>query len=73
MSRPTAFAQAAIGIGFLCGVDVLIKVIARLDVPVPVITFGRYFAGTIVSLALWLAAGRPRITGAMLPAHLLRG
>jgi uncharacterized protein (DUF849 family) len=38
------------------GVDVLIKVIARLDVPVPVITFGRYFTGTIVSLALWLAA-----------------
>ncbi|OYU14767.1 MAG: hypothetical protein CFE37_09150 [Alphaproteobacteria bacterium PA4] len=73
MSRPTAFAQAAIGIGFLCGVDVLIKVIARLDVPVPVITFGRYFTGTIVSLALWLAAGRPAITRAMLPAHLLRG
>jgi len=40
---------------------------------IPVITLGRYVTGTMLALAVWQWQGRPAITRAMLPLHLVRG
>jgi S-adenosylmethionine uptake transporter len=72
MSRPTAFLQCAAGIGALCLMDVVVKYLATSN-DVQVITLARYVTGTILALGVWQAQGRPRITRAMLPVHLLRG
>jgi S-adenosylmethionine uptake transporter len=71
-SRPLAFAQCAGGIGTLCLMDVIVKHLAA-TVDVPVITLARYSAGTILALLVWQAQGRPRVTAAMLPLHIVRG
>ena len=72
MSRPTAFLQCAAGIGTLCLMDVVVKYLATSN-DVQVITLARYVTGTVLALGVWQAQGRPRITRAMLPVHLLRG
>ena len=72
MSRPTALLQAAAGIGALCLMDAIVKHLA-VDTPVTVITLGRYVTGTAFALAVWQWQGRPAITRAMLPLHLVRG
>ena len=72
MSRPTAFLQCAAGIGALCLMDVIVKHLA-VTTPVTVITLGRYVTGTMLALAIWQVQGRPAITRAMLPIHLVRG
>lgn len=72
MSRPTALLQCAAGIGALCLMDVIVKHLA-VTTPVTVITLGRYVTGTMLALAIWQVQGRPAITRAMLPIHLVRG
>jgi len=64
--------QCAAGIGALCLMDAIVKHLAA-TAPVPVITLGRYVTGTIFALAVWQLAGRPAVTRAMLPLHLVRG
>ena len=56
----------------LCLMDVVVKYLAGAT-PVPIITLGRYTAGTILALAVWQWQGRPRLTREMLPLHILRG
>ncbi len=70
--RPIAFAQSAVGLGALCGMDAVVKHVAG-DNPVTSITLARYVAGTLLALVVWQAQGRPRLTREMMPAHLLRG
>ncbi|WP_426163209.1 DMT family transporter [Sandarakinorhabdus sp. DWP1-3-1] len=72
MSRPVAFTQYAAGVGALCVMDAMVKYLTA-DHSVPVVTLGRYVTGTIIALAVWQAQGRPALTRAMLPVHLLRG
>ncbi len=72
MSRPTALLQCAAGIGALCLMDAVVKHLAATT-PVTVITLGRYVTGTALALAVWQLQGRPAITRAMLPLHLVRG
>ena len=72
MSRPVALLQCAAGIGALCLMDVIVKHLA-VSTPIPVITLGRYVTGTILALGVWHFQGRPAITRAMLPLHLVRG
>ena len=72
MSRPTALLQCAAGIGALCLMDAIVKHLAATT-PIPVITLGRYVTGTILALAVWQLQGRPAVTRAMLPLHLVRG
>lgn len=52
--------------------DAIVKNLA-LTVDVSVITLGRYVAGTVLALAVWQWQGRPALTRAMLPLHLVRG
>jgi drug/metabolite transporter (DMT)-like permease len=52
--------------------DVIVKYLGATT-PIPVITLARYVTGTVLALAVWQLQGRPRITRAMLPLHLLRG
>jgi len=52
--------------------DVIVKYLGATT-PIPVITLARYVTGTMLALAVWHWQGRPRITRAMLPLHLLRG
>lgn len=77
MSRPTAFVpkaflQCAAGIGALCLMDAVVKHLAATHA-VSLVTFARYAAGTPLAIAFWWWRGRPPITRAMLPLHLLRG
>lgn len=72
MSRPTALLQCFAGIGALCLMDAIVKHLA-VSTPVTVITLGRYVTVTIFALAVWQWQGRPAITRAMLPIHLVRG
>ncbi len=72
MSRPTALLQCAAGIGSLCLMDAVVKHLA-VTVEIPVITLGRYVTGTILALVVWQIQGRPAVTRAMLPVHLVRG
>jgi S-adenosylmethionine uptake transporter len=72
MSRPTALLQCAAGIGALCLMDAIVKHLAATT-SVPVITLGRYVTGTVLALAVWQWQGRPSVTRAMLPLHLVRG
>jgi S-adenosylmethionine uptake transporter len=52
--------------------DAIVKHLAATT-PVTVITLGRYVTGTVLALAIWQLQGRPAITRAMLPLHLVRG
>jgi S-adenosylmethionine uptake transporter len=72
MSRPAALLQCAAGIATLCLMDVVVKYLGATT-PIPVITLARYVTGTVLALMVWHLQGRPRITRAMLPLHLLRG
>lgn len=67
-----ALAQSIAGIAALCALDAVIKHATSLA-PVGYVTLGRYVAGSIFAITIWYAAGRPRITRAMLPAQALRG
>ena len=71
-NRPTALIQCAVGIAALCLMDAIVKHLAATT-PIPIITLGRYVSGTFFALIVWQVNGRPAITRAMLPAHLLRG
>lgn len=70
--RLLGFVQCAAGIGTLCLMDVVVKHLAATNA-VPVITLARYVTGTGLALAVWQLQGRPRLTRAMLPLHLVRG
>jgi S-adenosylmethionine uptake transporter len=70
--RPIAFAQCAAGIAVLCLMDVVVKLLGT-HISVPTIALGRYTTGTLLALAVWQLQGRPRISRAMLPMHLVRG
>ncbi|KAB7648954.1 DMT family transporter [Polymorphobacter fuscus] len=70
--RSFALVQCAAGIGSLCLMDVVVKHLAATT-PVAVITLGRYVTGTLLALVVWQLQGRPAITRAMLPLHLVRG
>ncbi len=72
MSRPTAFAQYAAGVGTLCVMDAIVKYLVESN-SVPVVTLARYVTGTAIALAVWQLQGRPALTRAMLPTHLIRG
>ena len=72
MSRPVAFAQYAAGVGTLCVMDAIVKYLVQ-DHSVPVVTLARYVTGTAIALAVWQWQGRPALTRAMLPVHLVRG
>ncbi len=67
-----AFAQCLAGIAVLCLMDVTVKLLGT-HVPVPVITLARYTTGTALALMVWQFQGRPVISRAMLPLHLVRG
>lgn len=67
-----ALLQCTAGIGALCLMDAIVKHLAA-SVDVSMITLGRYVAGTILALAVWQWQGRPTLTRAMLPLHLVRG
>ncbi|KPF80518.1 hypothetical protein IP88_00090 [alpha proteobacterium AAP81b] len=71
-SRPAALIQCTLGVGALCGIDAIVKHVA-IDHAILTISFGRYLAGTLFALIVWVSAGRPAIRRAMLPAHLGRG
>lgn len=72
MSRSVALLQCAAGVGALCLMDAIVKHLAATT-PIPVITLGRYVTGTMLALAVWQLQGRPAVTRAMLPLHLVRG
>lgn len=72
MTRPFALLLCAAGVATLCLMDVIVKHLAATT-PIPVITLGRYATGTLLALGVWQMQGRPRLTRAMLPLHLLRG
>ncbi len=71
-SRASALAQCTAGVGALCLMDAIVKHLT-VDHAVMTVSFGRYVTGAALALAVWWGAGRPPITRAMLPAHLLRG
>jgi S-adenosylmethionine uptake transporter len=71
-ASPFAFAHCLAGIAVLCLMDVVVKLLGT-HVPVPVITLARYSFGTALALMVWQWQGRPAVTRAMLPMHLLRG
>ncbi len=66
------FAQAATGIAALCALDVAVKGLS-LSYAVGYAVLGRYVFGSIFALLVWWWQGRPVLTRAMLPAHLVRG
>ena len=72
MSSSRPFLVAAAGIAALCGLDATVKALT-LSYPVALAVLGRYVFGTVFALVVWWWHGRPRLTRAMLPAHLLRG
>ncbi|WP_310497318.1 EamA family transporter, partial [Sandarakinorhabdus sp.] len=72
MNRPMAFGACAAGIGALCLMDALLKLLS-LDHGVLQVTFWRYGTGTLVAALIWAAAGRPRPGVGGLRLHLLRG
>ena len=67
-----AFVQAAIGIAALCGLDATVTALS-LSYTVGYAVLGRYVFGSGFALLVWWFQGRPTLTRAMLPAHLLRG
>jgi len=67
-----AFVQAAIGIAALCALDATVTALS-LSYTVGYAVLGRYVFGTGFALLVWWFQGRPVLTRAMLPAHLLRG
>lgn len=71
-SRSFALVQCTAGVGALCLMDAIVKHLSA-DHATLTITFGRYVSGAAFGALVWLAAGRPIISRAMLPAHLLRG
>jgi S-adenosylmethionine uptake transporter len=72
MSSPRPFLVAAAGIAALCALDATVKELTR-SYAVAYAVLGRYVFGTAFALAVWWWRGRPRLTRAMLPAHLARG
>lgn len=60
------------GVFLYCVMDVILKH-AMQSYPVVMSNAWRYLFATIFTFLLWWNAGRPRITAAMLPLHLVRG
>jgi S-adenosylmethionine uptake transporter len=52
--------------------DATIKYLTQTN-HVLIVTLGRYVFGAIFSLAIWMQAGKPRVTAEMWRAHALRG
>ena len=61
-----------VGIAVYCAMDAGMKLLVAGH-PVALATFWRYALGTLFTLLIWLWSGRPPITRAILPVHLLRG
>jgi len=60
------------GIAALCALDAAVMVLS-LSYTVGYAVLGRYVFGSGFALLVWWFQGRPALTRAMLPAHLLRG
>jgi S-adenosylmethionine uptake transporter len=67
-----ALIQAAAGIAALCALDATVTALS-LSYTVGYAVLGRYVFGSGFALLVWWIQGRPVLTRAMLPAHLLRG
>ena len=67
-----ALVQAATGIAALCALDATVTALS-LSYTVGYAVLGRYVFGSGFALLVWWLQGRPVLTRAMLPAHLLRG
>jgi S-adenosylmethionine uptake transporter len=67
-----ALIQAATGIAALCALDATVTALS-LSYTVAYAVLGRYVFGSGFALLVWWFQGRPVLTRAMLPAHLLRG
>lgn len=61
-----------VGIAFYCAMDATMKLLVAAH-PALLATFWRYASGSLFTLLIWLWSGRPPITPAILPVHLLRG
>jgi S-adenosylmethionine uptake transporter len=70
--RMGAIAICAAAIALLAGMDACVKHLALTN-HVLVVTFGRYFFGTVFAFGVWWAAGRPVVTRVMWRAHAIRG
>ena len=72
---PATFASplllAVAGVGFLCGVDALVKHLGASS-EVQMVTFLRYAAGSLFAVGIWLYRGRPGVAREALRAHSLR-
>jgi S-adenosylmethionine uptake transporter len=66
------FVHAAAGIAALCALDATVKALT-LSYAVGYAVLGRYVFGSGFALLVWWVQGRPALTRAMFPAHLLRG
>jgi S-adenosylmethionine uptake transporter len=70
--RASPLLAAILGIGLLCAMDAVIKALGE-DHPVQWVTFGRYAAGAVVTVTVYLFAGRPRIGRDAARAQSARG
>ncbi len=70
LTPPVLAVLAAVFVGV--GMDGVIKHLGVVHSAVT-IAAGRFGFGSLFALAFWLQAGMPRLTRAMLPAHLTRG
>ncbi len=61
-----------VGVAVYCAMDAVMKLLVA-DHAAVLATFWRYLSGTLFTTLIWLWSGRPPITRAMLPVHLLRG
>ncbi|WP_439532701.1 DMT family transporter [Polymorphobacter sp.] len=70
--RGWALLQCTLGIGALCVMDALVKLLS-LRHPVELVTLMRFATGGLLALAVWRAKGAPPIRRDMWGPHLLRG
>jgi S-adenosylmethionine uptake transporter len=64
--------QAAAGIGLLCAMDAVVKLLS-IDHAVLLVTVGRYLFGLLFAGIIWWWGGREPITRSMLLPHAARG
>ena len=61
-----------VGMSMFCAMDAVMKLLVKEN-PALMATFWRYVMAALFTFGFWVQAGRPPITRAMLPVHLLRG
>lgn len=70
--RHLALVHCVLGVAFLCLMDGVIKDLVATHEAL-VVTFGRYVFATVFAFAIWVRAGRRRLTREMWRAHSGRG